>query len=142
MVPGLGIAISSASWLTVDVLSADVQPSQTLFADIDSMEPDAFAQHLADDVRFIVRQRRARDRARQRARRRGPGSATAIAGVQHEVIEQCEQRPATIVESTVTYTRKDDSTISFPVVTIYRGEGELIEDYRIFMDVAPLFAAP
>jgi hypothetical protein len=24
-------------------------------------------------------------------------------------------------------------------VTIYRGGGELIEDYRIFMDVAPLF---
>ena len=44
--------------------------------------------------------------------------------------------------ATVTYTRKDGTTIALPVVTIYRGEGELIEDYRIFMDVAPLFAAP
>jgi hypothetical protein len=31
--------------------------------------------------------------------------------------------------------------VSLPVVTIYRGEGDLIDDYRIFMDVAPLFAA-
>jgi hypothetical protein len=31
---------------------------------------------------------------------------------------------------------------SATVVTIYRGEGDLIDDYRIFMDVAPLFAGP
>ena len=41
----------------------------------------------------------------------------------------------------MTYTRKDSSTVSLPVVTIYRGDGEQIDDYRIFMDVAPLFAA-
>ena len=69
------------------------------------------------------------------------GFCEAIDGVSHEVIEQWEQGHATIVESTVTYTRKDGSTVSLPVVTIYRGEGEPIEDYRIFMDVAPLFAA-
>ena len=69
------------------------------------------------------------------------GFCDGIAGVSHDVIEQFEHGPATIVESTVTYTRKDDSTISLPVVTIYRGDGDLIEDYRIFMDVAPLFAA-
>ena len=57
------------------------------------------------------------------------------------MIEQWNDGAATIVESTVTYTRKDGSTISLPVVTIYRGEGELIDDYRIFMDVAPLFAS-
>jgi hypothetical protein len=69
------------------------------------------------------------------------GFCDGIAGVSHEVIEQFEQGSATIVESTVTYTRKDGTTISLPVVTIYRGAGELIDDYRIFMDVAPLFAA-
>jgi hypothetical protein len=42
---------------------------------------------------------------------------------------------ATIVEADVTYTRKNGSTITLPVVTVNRG-GELIDDYRIFMDVA------
>jgi hypothetical protein len=109
-----------------------------LFADIDSMDPDAFAAHLADDVSFkfgnsdpVI--------GRQAVRDTWAGFCDGIAGVSHEVIEQWDQGPATIVESTVTYTRKDQSTISLPVVTIYRGEGELIDDYRIFMDVAPLF---
>ena len=57
------------------------------------------------------------------------------------MIEQWNNGPATIVEAVVTYTRKDGSTISLPVVTIYRTAGELIDDYRIFMDVAPLFAS-
>jgi limonene-1,2-epoxide hydrolase len=111
-----------------------------LFADIDSMDPDAFVRHLTEDVRFtfgnsdtVV--------GRDNVRDVWAGFCDGIAGVQHDVIEQFEQGSATIVESTVTYTRKDASTISLPVVTIYRGDGDLIEDYRIFMDVAPLFAA-
>jgi hypothetical protein len=73
-------------------------PHPDLFADIDSMDPDAFASHLADDVRFVF------------------GNAEPVIG-------------------------RDDvrSTVSLPVVTIYRAGDELIDDYRIFMDVAPLF---
>jgi len=109
-----------------------------LFADIDSMEPEAFAQHLADDVRFVFGNA---DPVigRGNVRDTWAGFCDGIAGVRHELIEQFSSGAATIVESTVTYTRKDASTISLPVVTIYRGAGELIEDYRIFMDVAPLF---
>ena len=110
-----------------------------LFADIDSMDPDAFARHLADDVRFVFGNS---DPVigRENVRETWAGFCEAIAGVAHEVLEQWNSGPATIVESIVTYTRKDASTVSLPVVTIYRGEGELIADYRIFMDVAPLFA--
>jgi hypothetical protein len=31
--------------------------------------------------------------------------------------------------------------VTVPVVTIYRSSDELIDDYRVFIDVAPLFAA-
>ena len=111
-----------------------------LFKDIDSMEPEAFTRHLSDDVRFTFGNSETVV-GRDNVRDVWAGFCDGIAGVQHDVIEQFEPGPATIVESTVTYTRKDGSTISLPVVTIYRGEGELIADYRIFMDVAPLFAA-
>ena len=40
----------------------------------------------------------------------------------------------------MTYTRKDGSTVTVPVTTIYRGPGDLIDDYRIYIDLAPLFA--
>ena len=40
----------------------------------------------------------------------------------------------------MTYTRKDGGTVTVPVVTIYReGDGGIV-DYRIFIDLAPLFA--
>jgi len=113
-----------------------------LFADIDSMDPDAFAAHLADDVRFVFGNGEPVV-GRPAVRDTWASFCDAIAGVSHELIEQWDEGPATIVESTVTYTRQDASTISLPVVTIYRtvrADG-LIEDYRIFMDVAPLFAA-
>src|SRR5690348_13477188 len=106
-----------------------------LFADIDSMVPEAFSSHLADDVRFVFGNSEPVI-GRENVRETWAGFCDAIAGVSHEVIEQWNTGTATIVESIVTYTRKDHSTISLPVVTIYRGEGELIDDYRIFMDVA------
>ena len=48
--------------------------------------------------------------------------------------------PATIVEADVTYTRLDGSTVTVPVVTIYRSRGGRIDDYRVFIDLAPVFA--
>lgn len=103
------------------------------------MEPEAFARHLADDVRFTFGNAETVV-GRDAVRDVWAGFCEGIAGVHHDVIEQFEQGAATIVESTVTYTRTDASTVTLPVVTIYRGAGELIEDYRIFMDVAPLFS--
>src|SRR5262249_18225392 len=138
MKPGLGTCFSPP-------ISADRQPyyramsaHPDLFADIDSMDPDAFARHLADDVRFVFGNS---DPVigRENVRDTWAVLCAAIAGVAHELIEKWNGGPATIVESTVTYTRKDASTISLPVVTIYRADTELIADYRIFMDVAPLF---
>lgn len=112
-----------------------------LFKDIDSMEPDAFARHLADDVRFTFGNAETVV-GRDNVRDVWAGFCEGIDGVHHDVIEEFGDDAATVVESTVTYTRKDGSTVSLPVVTIYRGEGDLIADYRIFMDVAPLFAGP
>ncbi len=63
-----------------------------------------------------------------------------LQGVRHDLVERWEAGQATIVEALVTYTRTDDSTVTVPVVTIYRADGDLIDDYRIFIDLAPLFA--
>jgi len=104
------------------------------------MEPEAFTRHLADDVRFTFGNAETVV-GRDNVRDVWAGFCDGIDGVSHSVIEQFDGAGgATIVESTVTYTRKDATTITLPVVTIYRGEGDLIEDYRIFMDVAPLFS--
>ena len=110
-----------------------------LFADIDAMAPDAFAQHLAEDA--VMRFGNADPvHGRDAIRDVWGGFCAGIDGVSHAVVEQWAVGEATIVEADVTYTRKDGSQVTVPVVTIYRAPGELIADYRVFIDLAPLAA--
>jgi limonene-1,2-epoxide hydrolase len=110
-----------------------------LFADIDSMEPERFAAHLAQDVtmRFgNVEPIHGRDAVRDA----WAAFCADLDGVRHDVIATWTIDEATIVEATVTYTRQDASQVAVPVVTIYREREAEINDYRIFIDLAPLFA--
>ena len=111
----------------------------SLFEDIDSMEPDRFAAHLADDVSFRFGNADA-VHGRDAVRDVWAGFCETVDGVRHEIVEQFESGDATIAESDVTYTKKDGAQVTVPVVTIYRSGGELIDDYRVFIDLAPLFA--
>lgn len=115
---------------------------QSLFDDIDSMDADRYAAHLAEDV--VMRFGNAEPvRGRKAVRDTWASFCADIAGVSHDLVQQWEQAEATIAEANVTYTRKDGGSVTVPVVTIYRSSRDdgLIEDYRIFIDLAPLFAA-
>jgi ketosteroid isomerase-like protein len=110
-----------------------------LFADIDSMDPDAFAAHLAEDV--TMRFGNAEPvHGRGAVRDVWAQFCEGVDGVSHALVERWEADPATVVEADVTYTRKDGGTVTVPVVTIYRERDGLINDYRVFIDLAPLFA--
>jgi hypothetical protein len=95
-------------------------PHPALFDDIDSMESDAFARHLADSVRFVFGNSEPVI-GRENVRDTWAGFCQGIDGVSYNVVQHWVDGPVTIVESTVTYTRKDSTTVSLPVVTIYRG---------------------
>ena len=111
-----------------------------LFADIDSMEPERFAAHLAHDV--TMRFGNAEPiHGRDAVQEVWAAFCADLNGVSHDVIASWTIDEATIVEATVTYTRKDSSQVAVPVVTIYRERGAEIADYRIFIDLAPLFAS-
>ena len=110
-----------------------------LFSDIDSMEPERFAQHLSQDA--TMRFGNAPPvRGRDAIRDAWASFCETLDGVHHDIIEQWHAGDATIVEASVSYTRKDQSVVTVPVATIYRARDELIDDYRIFIDLAPLFA--
>jgi len=68
-----------------------------------------------------------------------------IAGLTHEVTGvwsgRWEGAAVKSIGAVVTYTRKDGTvTRPLPVTSTLRMRGDLIKDYRIFMDVSPLFA--
>ena len=111
----------------------------SLFDDIDSLQPARFSAHLAEDV--VMRFGNAEPvRGRAAVHEVWAEFCRGVAGVRHDVVEQWAQGNATVVEAAVTYTRLDGREVTVPVVTIYRGAGALIRDYRVFIDLAPVFA--
>ena len=88
---------------------------EQLFADIDSMEPERFAAHLAEDV--TMRFGNAEPiRGRDAVRDAWAAFCKELRGVRHELVGWWKVEEATIVEATVTYTRRDDSKVTVPVV--------------------------
>jgi hypothetical protein len=116
-----------------------MRPRTELFADIDTMVPGAFAQHLAEEVTMCFGNA-PRIQGRAACRDAWAGFCALVEGVHHEVVNQWSVGDTTIAEAAVTYTRKDSACVTVPVVTIYRAGGELIDDYRVFLDLTPVFA--
>ena len=113
---------------------------ENMFADIDRMDAGAWAAYLAPDV--TMRFGNADEvHGREACRDALQSFYDMIGGLRHDVVEQWEQPPATIVQADVTYTRQDRREVTVPVVTIYRVNREdQIADYRVFIDLAPVFA--
>ena len=63
-----------------------------------------------------------------------------IADIKHQLLDVWAFDDVIVSRLEVTYTRKDGSTLTVPAVTIWRVRNEQIDDYRIYIDVAPLFA--
>jgi ketosteroid isomerase-like protein len=112
-----------------------------MFDDIDRMDAAAWATYLAPDA--VMRFGNADPvHGREACRDALAAFYGQINGLSHQVIEQWEHGDATIVEANVTYTRTDDHEVTVPVVTIYRTNGQdLIADYRVYIDLAPVFAS-
>ena len=110
-----------------------------LFVDIDRMDAHAFASHLSEDCRLRF------GNADPVAGRSAIEAAIAgffgtIKGLSHAIVHQWNTGDTTIIQSEVTYARLDERHVTIPVVTIYRHGDGLIDDYRIFADLAPVLA--
>lgn len=112
----------------------------SLFDDIDRMDAEAWASYLAPGA--VVRFGNA-DAVCGRARCRDALVAfyAQISGLRHQIVDRWEHGAATIVEASVTYVRTDGDEVTLPVVTIYRtDDDDLISDYRVYIDPAPVFS--
>ena len=110
-----------------------------LFSEIDSLEPGRYTQHLAEDVTMRFG---SGDpiHGREAVHDRWAGFCEGLVGVSHVGLRRWESEEGTVAEANVTYTKKDGGTVTVPVATIWReGDGGIV-DYRIFIDLAPLFA--
>jgi hypothetical protein len=114
--------------------------SDRVFAAVDAMKAEAFAEFFAESGRMVFGN--AEPMVGRAAIAAGVGGFfSSIQGLRHELVNEWSVDASTIVESLVTYRRLDDKTVTVPGVSIWRrGDDGLIEDYRIYVDLAPLYA--
>ena len=111
-----------------------------LFEAIDRMDVDGFVSSLSEEASF---------RFANAPVVYGRGGIhcvvsnffSNIKGIHHTIGGVWEQDGIVICEGEVTYMRHDGQELVLPFMNIFRMNGSLIADYRIYMDISPLFAA-
>ena len=120
-------------------------PLRDLFARIDARDADGFAGFLSEDA--VLRFGSAPPVHGADAIRQAIGAFfESIKALSHEIDYTAEIDGRVVCEGHVTYTRHDDSRITLPFIDVLvrapsTRAGLTIDDYRIYMDVAPLYAS-
>jgi ketosteroid isomerase-like protein len=110
-----------------------------IFADIDSFDPDRFVAHLAPDAMFRFANANPA-LGREAIREAVAGFFTTIDGLRHYVLNTWEIGDTVIVQAEVEYTRKDGKSVTIPNADILLFDGDLVRDWQIYIDLAPLYA--
>jgi len=111
---------------------------RSVFAAIDCMDVEGFVAHLAPDARFVYGSRppvEGLDRIASTVR----AFFAAFEGIRHVVDRELVCGPdVAVVEGSVTYRRHDGSEVTVPFANVFGLEGDLIRDYRVYVDPSPL----
>ena len=110
-----------------------------LFRAIDSMDADRFITFLTEDAQFKFGNNPkviGKDAVKEAVKE----FFSSIKGLSHEVINTWSHPDTIICQGEVTYTRKNDSKVTIPFVNIFGIKENLVKDYLIYIDIAPLFA--
>lgn len=110
-----------------------------LFAAIDARDAARFVSFLAEDATFTLGNQPAL-RGRTAIRAAVQAFFASIMGCRHEVLRSWGRPDSVVCHGRVTYTRADDKQVTVPFANVMVMRGELVADYLIFVDLAPLIA--
>lgn len=110
-----------------------------LFAAIDAQDSAAFVSYLTDGAVFRFG---SADPVQGRAAIQAAVEAFfgSIAGLSHRIDRALRNGDTLFCEGEVTYRRHDGTEISLPFADIFEYSDGLIGHYKIYMDIAPLYA--
>lgn len=110
-----------------------------MFAVADTLDVDNYVTYLAPDVYF--RFGNAEPLTGRVAVRDAVGQFfTTIKGLQHTIVQEWHDGDTIIQQLDVTYTRLDGNKVTLPAVNILRLDNDTVADYRIYVDLAPVYA--
>jgi ketosteroid isomerase-like protein len=117
-------------------MSRDVKQA---FADIDGFDPEKFVAHLTPDA--VFRFANADPLTGREAVKEGvAGFFSTIDGLKHHIRNVWELGDTCVVQADVEYLRKDGKTVTVPNADILVYDGDLVRDWQIYIDLAPLYA--
>jgi len=110
-----------------------------MFAVADALDVDNYVTYLAPDVQF--RFGNAEPITGRDAVRDAVGHFfTTIKGLRHTIVREWHDGDTIIQQLDVTYTRLDDKQVTLPAVNLLRMDNDTVADYRIYVDLAPVYA--
>ncbi len=120
---------------------ADVASRGTgdVFAAIDSKDAEAFVGFLTEDAVFRFGSAPA-VHGRDAIRAAVDGFFGTIAQCSHKVTNSLGKGATLFCEGEVTYRRLDDTAITLPFTDVFEYDGDLISNYKIYIDISPLYA--
>ena len=119
--------------------TGDLNWLRPLFSAIDASDADAFCAYLTDDAVFrfgnapAVRGRSAVDQAVRQF-------FASIRHSRHQLERIWSTATTVALEGFVTYTRLDGSEVTLPFADTMVLRGDLLAEYNIYIDIAPLYA--
>ena len=113
--------------------------TRAIFADIDAFDPDKFVSHLTEDVVFrfgnaepVVGKAAVREAV--------AGFFSSIDGLTHHILNVWDVGDTSIAQINVEYVRKDGKHVTVPNADILTWDGDLVSNWQIYIDVAPVYA--
>ena len=111
-----------------------------MFAAIDAKDTTAFLGYLTEDAVFRFGSAPPVKGHAAIAAAVG-GFFGSIAGCTHVVEQTIAQDDTLVCEGHVTYRRHDGSEMTLPFTDVLEYAGDRIRNYKIYIDIAPLFAS-
>ncbi len=113
--------------------------ARAVFAAIDSFDPDRFVAHLTEDA--VFRFANAEPAVGRAAIKEAvTGFFSTIDGLTHHIQNVWDVGDTTILQIDVEYRRKDGKSVTVPNADILIWDGDLVSNWQIYIDVAPVYA--
>ncbi|NPT46293.1 nuclear transport factor 2 family protein [Paraburkholderia sp. 1N] len=113
--------------------------STEVYRAVDSMDEQRLASFLTENCRFVYANNNPVI-GRANAAASSKKFLDSLAAIKHDLLEVWSFDDVIVSQIEVTYTRKDETTLTIPAATIWRVRGGQIDEYRIYVDVGPLFS--
>jgi hypothetical protein len=105
---------------------------------VDSMDEKKLASFLNENCKFVYANNEPVT-GRANAAASSKKFLDSLSAINHELLEVWSFNDVIVSRIKVTYTRKDGTTLTIPAATIWRIQGRQIDEYRIYVDIGPLF---